>query len=161
MNHESGKKTSLDYRVVIYLILGLVGLIIISDFLIPGKVFNQEIVDIDSNLQQYYNAGGRSHMSYDVVTTDHAFTVSEEFADSVKLGMYVEYSVSRVFSEVNWYQFKAQRSEIHSLRLFSGLLIPLIVLAAMGYTYFTKRNLETLIFVFQVLLVADLVFLIM
>ncbi|MFK7786926.1 MAG: hypothetical protein AB8B56_17525 [Crocinitomicaceae bacterium] len=155
------EQTSFDYRVWLYALFGLIALLILSDFLIPGTIYNQEIHSIQKEHQQYFNAGGNSHVSFKVTTDEHEFSVSEEFADTTEEGTMIEYAVSGIFRETNWYQLHSKRSEIHSLRIFTGLIIPLIVLVAMGLSYFLKRKMETLVFVLQLLLVLDMIYLIM
>lgn len=55
-----------------------IALIIVLDFLLPGKVINEEIVSIKKQRQQYYNAARNHHYSYEVVTNNNRFVVSKK-----------------------------------------------------------------------------------
>lgn len=148
-------------RLLIYALFLLVALVIILDFVLPGTVINDEIVNIKREHQQYYNTAGNHHYSYTVTTNKHQFSVSEDFTELERGDKKIEYSVSRLFNEVNWYKFlDASSRSFYSLRIVSGLVVPLLAMLAIFITYRFKRNIDILIFVLQTLLIADLIFLI-
>lgn len=148
-------------RLSLYALSTLVALIIIFDFVCPGTVINDEIVNVQREHQQYYNAAGNHHYSYTVTTNKHEFLVSEDFTDLERGDGKVEYSVSRIFNEVNWYKLlNASNKSFYSLRIVSGLVVPLLAILVIFITYRFKRNIDILVFVLQVLLIADLIFLI-
>jgi hypothetical protein len=137
-------------------------LIIVAGLLIPGKVYRTEISNIKREQQQYYNAARNQHHSYSLITPEHEFHVSEEFARTVAVNEPIDYSISRLFKEANWYRSTHEGSRsTYSLRIVSGLVIPILTLFAMGLAFRTKLKIETLVFVLQALLLADLIYLIM
>lgn len=149
-------KTKLSYTLFI-----LLALVIVLDFVLPGITYTDKVVDIKKELQQYYNAGGNYHYSYRVFTTKHNFSISEEFAEKVQENQKIQYQVSLLFEEINSYGLvTSERKSIYSLRALSGLILPLftIIVLALGYKYESKMG--VLVFVTQVLLLADLIFLI-
>jgi hypothetical protein len=135
-------------------------LTIVLDFILPGHTYSDRIIDVKKELEQYYNAAGNYHYSYRVFTPDNDFVVSEEFAQTVKENQEIQYEVSLVFGEVNSYGLLTSESNsIYVLRILSGLILPLlaIVVLVLGYKYGSKMSI--LVFVIQVLLLADLIFL--
>ncbi len=146
----------------IFILFSLIAVIIITDFTLPGKVFTKDIIAIKKEKQQYYNAAKNYHFSYELTTNKHQFLVTKDFVKSNWKNNKVDYSVSLVFKEVNWY--KPTTSTIksyYSLRILSGLIFPLLVLTSMAFSYYYKKNIDIFIFVLQALLLADLIYLIL
>tara|TARA_R110000796_G_scaffold159169_4_gene275900 strand:- start:18062 stop:18535 length:474 start_codon:yes stop_codon:yes gene_type:complete len=157
MNKSTFKLRPFQYNLFI-----LIALVMITDFSLPGKAFSDQVVKVQAERQQYYNAAQNYHYSYKLTTGQHDFSVSEDFAKTVTEGDSVNYRLSRIFKEVNRYQLSDDES-IHtdSLRRYSGLILPLLVLLVMGLAYRHERKMSALIFVMQALTLADLVFLVM
>lgn len=154
-------KSRLKIRRWIYSIFTIVALIIVADFIIPGTVFLNEIVNIKRQTQQYNNAAGNYHYSYKVFTRKHNFFISKDFAETIKENQKIKYSVSRIFNEVNSYSsFNPERKGMYPLRIVSGLIIPLIVILMMGITSRYEKKIVVLAFVLKAALIADLIFLI-
>ncbi|WP_304156302.1 hypothetical protein [Mesonia mobilis] len=140
----------------------LLSLVILIDFVWPGEVIHDEVLDVVTEEQKYYNAAKNNHYSYRAITNKHEFWVSKEFSSSNWESEKIEYSVSILFNEVNWYQLRTSKSKsFYSLRIVSGAVIPLLVLLVIFISFQFKKNLEVLTFVFYVLLILDLVFLIL
>ncbi|MEM6261904.1 MAG: hypothetical protein AAGI38_05310 [Bacteroidota bacterium] len=140
----------------------LVALLIIADFVFPGGITNDQVLEVIKKREDYKNAARGYHFSYKVITTGQEISVKEEFARLVHTGDTVEYSVSRIFNEVNWYKLDSSEDKsYYSLRLFTGLVLPALVLISLVAAYLFKKNGNTLVIVFQILLIADLVFLMM
>lgn len=138
----------------------LIAFLIIGDFILPGAEYNDEIMSIQKERQDYFNAARNYHYSTEVVTTQHRFSVSEEFGLTAKEKDEIEYSVSQLFNEVNWYRSTSSQSKsFYSLRMMSGLIIPLSLLISLFVVYRLKKNLSTLVFVLKLLILADLIFL--
>lgn len=155
-------KTQTKLRFVLNTAFALVALVIIIDFIVPGKIVNDEIINVQAEREQYNNAAGNSHYSYKLVTNENSFSVSEEFARTVEEHEEIEYSVSRIFQEVNWYRLHASENKAsNSLRIILGLLLPLLVIASIVVANRFKKNIGIVVFVLQVLLIGDLVFLLM
>lgn len=146
------------YRNVFLAIFSAIALVLILDFAWPGQAINAPVEGVQSKYQQYYNAAQNHHYSYMVFTEEHAFPVSESFAETVEKGDSVDFSVSILFKQVNWYlNTHDNNRSVYSLRLMAGLIAPLLALLVFFIAYRYNRNMSTLIFVFQVLMLADLV----
>ncbi|MCA6074994.1 hypothetical protein [Fulvivirga sedimenti] len=147
-------------RLSLYTTFVLAALVILFDFILPGRVVNDEIIDVKRERQQYFNAARNYHYSYKVITSEHQFSVAENFAQLVQDHEKIEYSVSRIFKEVNWYRLlSSENNSFYSLRILSGLVLPLLTIISILVAYLYKKNIGILVFVLQVLLVADLIFL--
>ena len=147
-------------RLSLYAIFSLVALVIIVDFILPGKIINDNIIKVKSERQQYNNAARNEHYSYKVITSEHQFSVTKDFAKLVKEHEKIEYSVSQIFKEVNWYRFfSSENRNFYSLRIISGLVVPLLVIISTLMAYHFKKNIDILLFVLNVLLISDLIFL--
>ena len=136
-------------------------LVILTDFVLPGDEFKEGIIEIRKEREQYYNAARNYHFSYSVFTKNHQFSIAEDFVKKIQVNQEIEYTVSRIFKEVNSYKLpSAESNETYSLRLLTGLILPLLVLITMGFAFKYEDKIGTLVFVVQVLLIADLVLLI-
>lgn len=148
-------------EVYIYPIVVLMALVVIIDYILPGQVVTDEILEVRSKRQQYYNAARNYHYSYMIITSEDQFYVSEDFAEIVTEHDDVSYSRSSIFREVNWYRLSlSQDKTTYPLRLLLGLILPLLAIASVAYDYRNKRNFGILFFVLQVLLLADLILLV-
>lgn len=156
MTREANKIQLLLYGITV-----IVSLVILIDFIVPGKVFTEEVIEIEKQRQQYYNAGGNYHYSYKAITSKHHFSVSEGFAKSVQ-NKKIKYSVSFIFKEINSYSLlSSENSTIYSFRIVSGLILPLIVIITIAIAYRYKKKISTLIFVLQIILLANFIKLIL
>jgi len=149
-------------RPFLYSLFILIALVIITDFALPGEAFKDQVIKVQAEHQNYYNAAQNFHFSYKLSTAQHNFSVSEDFAETVNEGDTVNYRLSLIFKEVNRYHLITTES-IHtdSFRRYSGLILPLLVLLIMGFAYRHGNKMSALIFVIQVLAIGDLVYLIM
>jgi hypothetical protein len=151
-------KFSLTQWLCVLTIIG--GIIIVADFLLPGTKKANKILEIKKERQQYYNAARNFHYSYRVITIEDQFTVTPDFAKEASVGQKITYKVSPIFQEVNRYAMADQAlSSIHSLRLASGLILPLLAMAIMLFVLKFPDRLPIIGFVIQVLMLADLVYL--
>jgi hypothetical protein len=64
----------------IYSIFIFISFIIITDFIFPGNVVIDEIIEVKKTREQYYNAAQNHHYSYKIITSTDQFSVSEDFA---------------------------------------------------------------------------------
>lgn len=82
-------------------------------------------------------------------------------AKCTKAGDDIEYSISRLFDEVNWCKpIQMQTRAYYSLRWLAALLLPLSVLVLMFIAPRVKSALDVdvLVFVLQVVLMVEVVF---
>jgi len=144
----------------LYAAFTLAALGVLVDFASPGRIINDEIINVQRERQQYYNAARNYHYSYKVITSEHEFLVAEDFAELELVNEKIEYSVSRIFKEVNWYRLlSSENKSFHSLRIVSGLVLPLLIIISIFVAFRYKKKIGTLVFILQILLIADLIFL--
>lgn len=149
-------------RLSAYAFFTLGAIIILVDFISPGRVINDEIIDLNRERQQYFNAAGNYHYSYTILTNKHEFIVAEKFIEPELINKKIEYSVSPIFQEVNWYKsLSSQKKSFSSLRVASGFVLPLLLIISIFVAYRYKKKIGLLIFILQVLLLADFIFLIL
>lgn len=149
-------------RMLAYSIFACIALLILVDFILPGKIVTTNVVSIKTEYQQYYNAGGNHHNSYKVITDKHQFSVSKEFAKLYKTKEQIEYSVSPIFNEVNRYGLTSSATKtMYSLRFVSGLIIPLLALISLIIAYKYEYKVAILVVVLQIVLLGNFVFLMM
>jgi hypothetical protein len=150
------------FRLYFYGLFTLASLIILLDFLLPGRKVVDEIISVQKERQQYYNAARNFHYSCKVSTTQHEFYITGDYAQEIAISEKIEYSFSLIFKEVNAYRLlRSKESETYYLRFISGLIIPFLVIVIIGIAFLSKKKMSTLVFVFQVLLIADVVLLIL
>ncbi|NND79594.1 MAG: hypothetical protein HKN53_06835 [Maribacter sp.] len=137
-----------------------VALVIIIDFVSPGSIINDVIIDLQKERQQYYNAARNYHYSYKVITSEHEFLVTEDFAKLELVNKKIEYSISPIFKEVNWYKLLSSKNKsFYSLRIVSGFVLPLLAIILFFVAFRHEKKIGTLVLILQILLVADLIFL--
>jgi len=154
------KKYRDKLRALAFTISVVVALVILIDFMLPGKVVMDKIIDVKRERQQYYNAAKNYHYTYKVITSKHHFFVTQEFAQIVENNQQIEYSVSLIFNEINRYGLPSSEDrDMYSLRIISGFIVPLMAIVAIGLAYKYEERISTLVFVLIMLLIADLVFL--
>lgn len=143
----------------IFGITALLALVTLLDFALPGTIYTEEVTRVQKKKQRYYNAGGNSHNSYEVVTPKHQFSVAEDIAKSAE-GTSMSYTVSLLFQEVNSYSIlPSQDRSIYSFRLISGFVLPLLLLLVIGIKFRFKKDLSILLFVLQLLVVGNFIWL--
>ncbi|PHN95829.1 hypothetical protein CSC81_18395, partial [Tenacibaculum discolor] len=85
--------------------------------------------------------------------------VEEDIAKSAE-GKSMSYTVSLLFQEVNSYSIlPSQDRSIYSFRLISGFVLPLLLLLAIGIKFRFKKDLSILLFVLQLLVVGNFIWL--
>ncbi len=147
-------------RLSLYAIFTLAALVILVDFVSPGRIINDKIINVQRERQQYYNAAKNYHYSYKVITSEHEFLVAEDFAKLELANKKIEYSVSRIFKEVNWYRLlSSENKSVYSLRIVSGLVLPLLTIISIFVVFRYKKEIGTLVLILQILLIADLILL--
>lgn len=155
--HKSQKKT----RLYLYATFTLLAFVILVDFVLPGRIINDEIIKVQKNRQQNYNTARNYHYSYKVVTNEHEFLVAADFVALEMENKNIKYTVSPIFKEVNWYRLlSSENKSFYSLRIASGLVLPLvsIILIFIAFRYYKK--IDYLILIIRILLIADLILLI-
>lgn len=137
----------------------LLASVIVADFSLPGMVHTVKVNHVEVEQQNYRNAGGNSHHSYQIHTDQLSFYASEDFAESLTESDSIKLHTSLLFHEVNRHaHLNNGKSHVYSLRWFSGLIIPLAVLVVLLMGLRNKKRVGIWVYIAQILLVADLVF---
>jgi len=138
----------------------LIALVILIDFITPGKIYTDIILDVKKERQQYYNAARNYHSSYKVFTKRFSFNIPRSLAKEVKLNKKITYTVSPIFKEVNYSShIKSKNRNMYSLRLFTGLILPLMVILIIVLSFKYRNRIDILSFVFQISLIGDFIYL--
>ena len=133
--------TTTKLQQILYGITIVISLVMLADFILPGKVYTDEVIRVQKDKQQYYNAAQNHHYSYKVSTSKHQFLVAKDFATSLH-DHKVSYTVSLLFNEINRYKLQSSNSSaIYSFRIVSGFVLPFIMLITLAIAYkFKKKN---------------------
>jgi hypothetical protein len=141
-------------------ICALIAIVIIVDYSLSGTAHVEKVLSISRSLEKYYNAGGNSHYSYKIKTENHNFNASEEFATLVKKGQELKIGVYPIFQEVNSSVIIDNgHKETYSLRILTGLLLPLLALVIFGIGYKFGERVGTLVWVAEAALVVNFIYL--
>lgn len=155
MNNHPNKPLHL-----VHAAFALAAMIILIDFVWPGSIVNDAIKEVKQTRQQYYNAARNYHYTYKVVTSQHKFLVSADFAATDLVDEKIEYTVSLIFKEVNRYRLVSSKEKsYYSLRIASGLVLPMLFLIALVAVYRYKKNLGIGLLILQIILIGDLILL--
>jgi hypothetical protein len=154
------KKNQHKLRLSFYAIFTVAALVILVDYVSPGSVISDEIINVQKERQQSYNAARNYHYSYKVITSEHEILVEEEFAAQELENEKIEYAISPIFKQVNWYRLlSSEDKSSYSLRIASGLVLPLLTIILIFVAFRFKKKISTLVYIAQILLIADLIFL--
>ncbi|PQJ15412.1 hypothetical protein [Aureicoccus marinus] len=135
----------------------LIALIILADYALPGSSKTSEVQEVQKHRQNYYNAAQGYHYSYRVITPEQSISVAENFAKLIHDEPQIEYSVSPIFGQVNWYSLPSDSQHYtYSLRIVSGLAFPLAFLALVFFSYRLGKKWSFPLLVARILMIANL-----
>ena len=138
----------------------LLALVILSDYFIDGDISNESVKGVVKEEQRYYNPGGNSHFTFKLITETSRFYVDESNAEAFKPGAEVTLYSSWLFREINGYALPdAPKTRVGSIRLLTGLVIPVLVILVMVLSLKYEPKMAVLTFVMQVVLVGVFVLL--
>lgn len=146
-------------KLVVLLICALLSVVTLLDFDFDSGTFTEQIESFDQTRQRYYNAGGNSHKTFNIYTKSYEIQVTKGFYSTLQEGDLISVSQSLLFNEINkvWNP-RNTMSETHSIRYFSGLVIPIVMLIVTGLAFKFRGKYETLIFVVCILTVANFIY---
>ena len=144
----------------IYLLFGLLGLIVLIDFFWPGPQVSEiisyksrEIASKKNGFRDYYYVSDLSTENYVVRTTN-------DFAAVAAVGDTLTIEISPIFKEINEVVLtKNKLSELYSLRIFSGLILPIVVFFILEISYKKRYGYATLVFVILVVFLVNFIYL--
>ena len=146
-------------KLLIVGLLSLISLITLIDFTLFSSEEKETIITTSTKRQNYYNAGGNSHVAYTLNTNTRSFPISKEFYNTINEGEKISYTLSPIFKEVNSYTSIKSNSEIYTLRWLTGFVFPIITLLIFIISLKTKKSNEIVFFVLSITTIANLVYL--
>lgn len=149
----------LNYTKIINYVFLLAALTILADSYWPGKSHKSTIERIAITYEPYFNAAGNGHNSYSIITQKHSFYIDEDEKDDFSEGSQIDYRLSPIFKEVQQFESNGYQGKLSSLRIYTGTLFPLFFITVILFSFRIKRKLSILLFVVQVALIANLVYL--
>ena len=144
----------------IYIMFGLLSVLVLIDFFWPGQQVSEvityksrEIASKKNGFRDYYYVSDLSTENYVVRTTN-------ELAETAEVGDPLVIEISPIFKEINEVDLpKAEASELYSHRIFSGLILPILVLMILEISYKKKYGYSTLVFVILVVFLVNFIYL--
>lgn len=134
-------------------------LVILFDTYIPGKSHQSSIKSISINYEQYFNAGGNGHYSFSIVTEDHSFYIDEKEKDNFSKGNNISYRLSPIFNEIQQFESESYQGSVSSLRLYTGTLFPILFMLIILLSFKYDERMGIVLFVTQVAIIANLIYL--
>lgn len=146
-------------KVILIVVCCLMAVVTLIDFDFDSGTFTEQIESSDQKKQRYYNAGGNSHKTFKVYTKSFTIPVTENFYRTIQDNDEITVSRSLFFNEINkvWSP-RNKMGETHSMRYFSGLAIPILMLIVAGLAYKFRDKYEVLIFVVCILTIANFIY---
>lgn len=156
---RAGNKFSNAQKITL-IICSLLALTMILDYSLFSKTLVEKVVKTQQSYENYYNAARNAHYSYRLQAESHDFSVSEIFASKALVGQEIKIEISPIFREVNSYSLSnTGYKEVYSLRRFSGLIFPILILLTLAIGYKYGEKLSTLTFIMEALTIANLIYL--
>jgi hypothetical protein len=152
---------AIKMRRIYYGLIIFTAALLIIDFSIPTTPSTDTVLNVKTTQQNYYNAGNNMHFSYSIVTEKGSFSVSESFTDLLQTGESIKIYRSIILNEVNALEITRNGfKEIYSLRWFTGMVIPLIVLILSIQKIVGIKRLNTVFLIAQIIFYLNVAFLI-
>lgn len=140
-----------------YLFAGLIALIT-ADFMLPHKHQTQPILEKIIRIESGHNAARKTYNTFALRTKDYTIAVEENIYKRAIENQEIDIAVSALFNKVGTIKLPTGETQLYSFRIFTGLILPLLVLLILCLHTFTKLKLGILYFVAQAVLVGDAVY---
>lgn len=140
----------------------IAALLTLLDYRFSKETVSETITATTRSLENKYNAGRNYYYGYYIKTPNGDVVVSREFQKNISIGQVIAIKKSLVFNEVNQViNVASGMSEVYSLRIASGLILPSLVLVILAIGYRLQNRVGTLVFVAQMVLLINLIFLLL
>jgi len=140
----------------------LIALLTLVDYTLTGRQEIEPVIALNNSFESYYNARGNSHYSKKIETENFNFSISEKYYELINIGDEIAIEESPLFKEINASKsIKKNYTETYSLRRLTGLIIPLLLLIAIGINYKFKDKTTVLLVISKLIIVINLVYLLM
>lgn len=140
-------------------IIGL-AMVILADFEFSKETLTEEVSSKRWQLENRQSTGRNYYHSAHIFAGGFKIPVSEDFGEQTEEGHIVTFDKSLLFNEVNRItNVDTGLSEKFSFRWMTGCIIPLLAIVIMVIGIKRREKVNTLVFVTQVVLLLDLIFL--
>lgn len=137
-----------------------VAMVILADFEFSSQTITQEVDSKKNRLENRQSTGRNYYYATHLTAGAYRIPVSEDFGDATKKGHTLTFEKSLLFNEVNRVtNVTTGMSEKFSFRWMTGCIIPLFAIIVLVLGIKKREKLNTLVFVTQVVLLLDFVFL--
>lgn len=149
-------------QLMVMIIFAIIALLILVDYRFTGSTVIEDVIDKTSRLENKHSVARNFYVVYYIHTQENTIAVSKDFQSIAHLNEGVNIEKSLLFNEINNVTILAsKKSEIYSFRTASGLLLPSLVLIILGLGYTLRSRINTLVFVSEVVLLIDFIFLLL
>jgi hypothetical protein len=137
-----------------------IAMAILADFEFTSQTITQEVDSKNYRLENRQSTGRNYYYAAHIQAGDYRIPVSEDFADNTEKGHQLTFNKSLLFNEVNRVTNVATgASEKFSFRWMTGCVIPLFGIVVLVLGIKRREKLNTLVFVTEVVLIINFVFL--
>ncbi len=137
-----------------------VAMAILADFEFSSETITYLVDKKQNRLENRQSTGRNYYYSAHLTAGDYTIAVSEDFGDATKKEHTLTFEKSLLFNEVNRVtNVTTGMSEKFSFRWMTGCIIPLFAIIVLVLGIRRREKLNTLVFVTQVVLLIDFVFL--
>ena len=137
-----------------------VAMMILADFEFSSETLTHEVSSKRWQLENRQSTGRNYYYAAHIVAGGYRIPVSEDFGEQTEVGHTVTFDKSLLFNEVNRITNDTMgMSEKFSFRWMTGCIIPVFALLIMVIGIKRREKVNTLVFVTQVVLLIDLIFL--
>lgn len=147
-------------QLVFMIVLIGVAMAILADFEFSSETITQEVFSKNYRLENRQSTGRNYYYAAHIQVGDYSIPVSEDFADNTKKGHQLTFNKSLLFNEVNRVtNVDTGESEKFSFRWMTGCIIPLLAIIVFVLGIERREKVNTLVFVAEVVLIINFVFL--
>lgn len=149
-------------QLVFGILCAIIALVIIIDYTFNSSTSTEKVLAKERQVENKYSFTGNQYYARYLATATQKISVSKELNNTVERGDMITFTTSLWFNEINRVTVPSLGvTEVYSFRTMFGLLVPLLVLILLGIGCRLKSKVSTLVFVSEVVLLADVIFLIL
>jgi len=145
---------------VFMMVMIAVAMTILADFEFSSQTITQKVDSKSSRLENRQSTGRNYYYATHLISGEYRIPVSEDFGDSTDVGHTLTFKKSLLFKEVNRVtNMDTGESEKFSFRWMTGCVIPLFAVIVLILGIKRREKLNTLVFVTEVVLIINFIFL--
>jgi len=146
---------------LVFMILMIgIAMVILADFEFSSETLTERVDSKYKRLENRQSTGRNYYYATHIQAGTYRIPVSEDFGDDTKEGHTLSFEKSLIFNEVNRVTNRdTGLSERFSFRWMTGCIIPLFAIIVLVLGIKRREKLNTLVFVTEVILLIDFIFL--